>query len=119
MCTVLIVRHSIADLQHIGVVPMSLACIGAERIIEMNTLHDTELRVCRERLQGIESTPDVRCCSPAVTYFPCPFPWLAASPFAHTEENGSSGITQRIAHQLISTLCIDVGGVTPVVFQIA
>ena len=49
--TILILRHAIAYLQHIGVVPIALACILAQGIIELDALHHTELGIAREDTQ--------------------------------------------------------------------
>ena len=49
--TILILRHAIAYLQHIGVIPIALACILAQGIIELDALHHTELGIARENTQ--------------------------------------------------------------------
>src|SRR5574344_2637045 len=106
MCTVFINCHSIADLKHIWIIPMSFPCILTKRIIIVYTLHDSKLLITRELMNGIECTPYIWGRSPAITYITGPFPRLIIAPLTHTEEDWPSRSTQCIAHELISTFCI-------------
>ena len=88
--TVLVHRHAIAYFEHVGVVPMSGACILAQRLAEAYALHDTDIReALRMHARGIEIAPDIRPDAPAMPDVAGPEPRLIAAPFTHAQEDGA------------------------------
>ena len=119
MRAVLVHRHAIAHFEHIGVVPMSRSGVSAQGLTETYALHDANVgEALGMHASGIEVAPDVGTDTPAMPYLAGPFPRLMATPFTHTHEDRAPSCAEGITHELIGTLGVDIGGVTPVLLQI-
>ena len=90
MRAVLVLRHAIAHLEHVGVVPMPRTSIFAQGLAETYALHDAYVGEALGMYTcGVEVAPDVRSYAPAVTDIASPKPRLVAAPLAHAEEDGT------------------------------
>ena len=43
--------HAVANLQHVGIVPIALSCILTQRVVVLDALHHSELTIARENPQ--------------------------------------------------------------------
>ena len=100
------------------------AGILAEGLVHLHNLHDTECLPHRTAVcvipqgNGQETDADIAGGAPGVTDFSRPLPRLRTPPFAHAEEDGTSGHAKGVAHQGISPAGIDIGCIAPVIFQV-
>ena len=117
--TVLIDRHAVAHLEHVGVVPVTRTGIAAQSGVVVEILHHgAGFPVAREDRGVGERKADVACRTPHVADLPRPGPRLAVTPLAHGEKDRAPGGAQGVAHERIGSHGIDILGVAPVVFQV-
>ena len=124
MSTVLAVCQSVANLEHIGVVPVSRAGVLAQALVHLHDLQYAERFPLRLAVlvvglrDGKEGRADVAGRPPGMSHVRRPFPRLGGAPLAHAEQDRTPGLAQGAAHQGIGSFGIEVVGVAPVVFEV-
>jgi hypothetical protein len=116
--TILNWRHpAIADLEHVGIVPVAGAGEWPQRFVPVEQLEHRMLPIVR-LLLGPEIVGDVAGRAPEIADVLCPQPRLRSAPLAHRKDDVAAALAQRVGHQRISLLSIAVAGAAPIVFQV-
>src|SRR4030095_9746062 len=118
MCPVLCLSQPISHFQHVGIIPMTRACILTYRILRVNDPHDALLLPVTMVEHAVKKVGNISGCSPQMPHGCCPSPWLICSPFTQTKDNGAPGILQCLAHCCIRFLCILPFSIAPVELQV-
>ena len=115
----------VANLEHVGVVPMAGAGIFADAIaLAVGGLHlgilevEDDFPALLPTLLAIIAVHDVASRAPEMANILGPFPGFGAAPFADTENDGPLGRVKGVAHAGVSVLGVGVAGVAPIVFEV-
>ncbi len=105
---VLGVRHAaVADLQHVGVVPVAGARMGGEREV-----------LLEDRQHRTPAVADVTGGPPQVADVRRPLPRLVLAPFADAVDDGPPGRLEGVAHGAVALLRVDAEVVAVVVLEV-
>ena len=104
MCTILLLRHaSVANLEHVGVIPMSGARVGLQSVHQVEDLGDA---VSAPVLFAVPAILNISGRAPEVADRSGPQPRFRGSPFTDTEDDRSSDFGKRVAHQCVGGLAV-------------
>src|SRR5258708_2627447 len=108
MDAVLGLGHAIADLKHVGVVPVAGARVLAQRVILVGNAHDSPGGpFAVVGVLAVKAALNAPCAAPELPAVFGPFPGFAASPSAHAEYHRPPRRKKGLAHGQVGALLVE------------